>query len=194
MRGETFLFVVDTDQYAGNFERQMVAHMSGRYGDCGVGDDIAAVAEGEIVRESPAIAEWLQDNVLSESDDRGCRRPATIWPTPGWFSDGLGTQWRDDADPAAVRARFEASVREIYKGSKDTQRREEMLERGPLRYPAYQSVAMWLAEEPTPEVVALLKARVLDFARNPRSPRQRAFEVLGFRLVRRLVTYEDRAL
>jgi len=38
---EGFIFVIDTDTYAGNFERPMCAYMTGRVGECGVGEEFA---------------------------------------------------------------------------------------------------------------------------------------------------------
>ena len=38
--------IVDTENYAGNFERELVAYATGCYGDCGVGD-----GEAEDARE-----------------------------------------------------------------------------------------------------------------------------------------------
>lgn len=39
---ELYLFVVDTDKYAGNFERCMCAHMTGVVGESDVGDESAS--------------------------------------------------------------------------------------------------------------------------------------------------------
>ena len=71
------VLVIDTDQYSGSFEREMVAFMTGQIGDCGVGDEEAAT----FVKEHPDMD--LEDVVSSQVDEIGCWRPATIWPSPG---------------------------------------------------------------------------------------------------------------
>ena len=35
-------FIVDTDSYAGNFEREMCAYMTGHIGECSVGEEYAS--------------------------------------------------------------------------------------------------------------------------------------------------------
>ena len=67
--GNSVAFVIDTDQYAGNFEREMCAYVTGRYGECGVGEEI--VEDG--------IAEQF-NNVIDMSDDSNCYRPVTCYP------------------------------------------------------------------------------------------------------------------
>lgn len=41
------IFIVDTGNYSGYFEREMVAFMTGHYGDCEVGSEIAEAARAE---------------------------------------------------------------------------------------------------------------------------------------------------
>lgn len=36
-----YILVADTNQYAGNFERELCAYITGQYGECSVGADIA---------------------------------------------------------------------------------------------------------------------------------------------------------
>ena len=46
-----YLFVIDTDIYAGNFERQMCAYITGQIGECEVGKENAELARQEIPNE-----------------------------------------------------------------------------------------------------------------------------------------------
>jgi len=66
-----FAFVIDTDSYAGNFEREMTAYITGHIGECGVGD--------EYIEELPINF----DNIIDVPDEHGCYRPTTIWPLSG---------------------------------------------------------------------------------------------------------------
>src|ERR1035437_9396865 len=87
---EQYLLVLDTEQYAGSFERDMCAHITGHVGDCGVGEHTADLANESI----PQFAKnWFSNNVLNKvdtEDDSPCSRPCTIWPTPGWSNNGNG--------------------------------------------------------------------------------------------------------
>lgn len=63
--------LIDTDAYAGNFEREMCAHCTGHYGECEVGLEFA-----EQIDE-------FEDAIISIPDEHGCHRPCTLWDTPG---------------------------------------------------------------------------------------------------------------
>ena len=62
------VFVIDTDQYAGNFEREMCAHVTGRIGECEVGEEYV----DDEIRD-------LFDNVIDMPDDSDCYRPTTCF-------------------------------------------------------------------------------------------------------------------
>lgn len=81
--------IIDTEMYAGNFEREMVAYVTGEVGECGVGTDAAEVAQEELPAEARA---WFEMNIVQTSDEHGCWRPASIAPTPGWSNNGHGKE------------------------------------------------------------------------------------------------------
>ncbi len=74
MSTEHYLFIVDTNSYAGNFERDMCAYMTGQVGDCGVGGGCAKVYQDEETEEF--------NNVIHVPDEHGCSRPVTMWDSP----------------------------------------------------------------------------------------------------------------
>jgi hypothetical protein len=74
-----YAILIKTDSYAGNFEREMCAHVTGHIGECGVGD--------EYVDES--IAEKFEDYITQESDETGCYRPAALGYDLGGSSDDV---------------------------------------------------------------------------------------------------------
>jgi len=82
-----YIFVVDTDKYAGNFERPMCAYMTGTTGDCEVGSEEARQFENE-------YDGIFDDIIMQVADEHGCYRPVTAWPTPGWGNDGMGKHER----------------------------------------------------------------------------------------------------
>lgn len=75
------LFVIDTLEYAGNFERAMCAAVTGVVDDT----DSDARKEGKNY-DGPD----MEDLVGWENDDHGCPRCATCYPTPGYGNDGHG--------------------------------------------------------------------------------------------------------
>ena len=65
-----YALVIDTNSYAGNFERELTAHCTGQVGECGVGEEMAEKLPIEF------------DNVLHVADEHGCSRPCSIWQRP----------------------------------------------------------------------------------------------------------------
>jgi hypothetical protein len=68
-----FALIVNTDQYAGNFEREFCAYVTGAIGECGVGEELAE----EFQEEEPSSG--LFDLTSQVMDDNGCRRPVSIY-------------------------------------------------------------------------------------------------------------------
>lgn len=64
-------FVIDTDQYAGNFERDICAFVTGHVGECGVGEEFAEIFKEEV--GNPI------ENVTREPDEHGCCRPTSMY-------------------------------------------------------------------------------------------------------------------
>ncbi|MFW6219704.1 MAG: hypothetical protein ACOC33_02550 [bacterium] len=71
------MFVVDTDSYAGNFERKMTAYMTGQYGECEIGENESSLFEKEYPSEFKDIGSYI----LILPDDNGCYRPCSIFPS-----------------------------------------------------------------------------------------------------------------
>ena len=81
-----YLFIIDTDTYAGNFEREICAYITGQIGECGVGEENAKLARQQI----PLITAQLEDLVEMVPDKYGCARPVAIFPNPRYGNDGHG--------------------------------------------------------------------------------------------------------
>lgn len=135
-----YIFIIDTGQYAGNFEREMCAHLTNQVGECGVGDcyikDVEEIEE-EMREEFPEVEgimgtlEWIEENISQENEE-GCLRPCAIWPTPGRTNNGMGAH-------------------------------TDISEATPAKYPAYESVAIFFDELPPPSVLDYMVARSKTF-------------------------------
>lgn len=134
-----FILVVDTDQYSGNFERQMCAHITGQIGECEVGKE--CIPEIEDLEEDHTQfhvgdmmnwMKWFDEHVLQVADDHGCHRPCEIYPTPGRSNNGVGVHY-------------------------------DVTENAPFKWDAYESVAIYLNEQPPKEIFDFMVARANHF-------------------------------
>lgn len=169
-----FVLVIDTDSYAGNFEREMVAFMTGIVGDCGQGKEEAAAFE----KEFPDLD--FEDLVAQEPDEHGCWRPASIWNSPYYWNDGMGGHYPNEVaqdDPEVIanyKRRWDEQnekIRQIY--AHDPEYAEECVARNddkqPGRYPAACSVACFLESRPEEKVLKFLVDRAKRFCAERRT-------------------------
>lgn len=87
-----YYFVIDTNQYAGNFERDMCAYMTGIVGECDVGSEYAKLFTDETKRfwEDSETNPFEDLVLLLDEEGDNCRRPCLTVSTPGWYNDGNG--------------------------------------------------------------------------------------------------------
>lgn len=150
-------FIIDTNLYSGNFDRQMCAFVTGQIGECSVGKEYIEDAE-DLQDEFPSmdvprIMEWMEENILQVMDEDGICRPCTIETTPGRTNNGYG-------------------------------KHSDIAENNPLKYPAYESVAIYFGEEPPAEVLSFMMARAPKFVRRSLCNGDTASkpEITGFRM------------
>ena len=86
---DQIIFVIHTNSYSGNFEREMCGYVTGQVGECGVGDDMAELFVEDLGEDAQeAFAE-----IIGEKMDEGCGRPCKIYETPGRLNDGMGNMF-----------------------------------------------------------------------------------------------------
>lgn len=88
-----YLFVIDTLEYAGNFDRQLTAWCTGVVGECEFGKEYAFAFTAAFPQS------LIPERVLSLPDTHGCHRPCVPYPTPGWSNDGHGNHFFDTVHP-----------------------------------------------------------------------------------------------
>lgn len=186
-----YKFIIDTDQYSGNFEREMCAYLTGRIGECGVGKDFVEIFQQEVGSKISF------DNVSLESDDdhHDCFRPCEIEINPNWFNTGMGNCYRkSDTDDIKILKEYADAIfkyeisridqakaikERLLKGEtysnwtihacdKDISIRENAILESKNaktynKYSAYLSVAIFFEDRPTIEQISLMKERVYNF-------------------------------
>ena len=213
--------IIDTEEYSGNFERELCAFLTGHIGDCEVGD--------EFQHENP-----LFDSVISVPDEHGCYRPCEIYPTTGWFNNGVGGMFKEGAEGVEEQAlehykkymldsdnrnirnvdnvkqrlengenvygwTIEACAREIQKFKKELE--EHQARTDVTKYPSYQSVIIYLSEPATKEQIDHIKEKITGFQDAMRAQgsymKDFKFTFTGLRLMEEVTeqtvkTYEQR--
>jgi len=190
---EGYILVIDTELYAGNFERPMCAYATGQVGECGVGEEEAQDFEDAFPKEAEEIAEII----CSLPDEHGCHRPASIYPTPGYFNDGLGHHYKDEewGSKKVIKTYQEARQKEndLYIANAkrwgwDQETIDENLENRrsePSKFPSYQSVAIFFSEIPSDKLLDLMVKRVKEFCiREPKRPWNSKIPLIGIRIIK----------
>ncbi|MBS3089663.1 hypothetical protein J4461_02150 [Candidatus Pacearchaeota archaeon] len=198
-----YLFVIDTDKYAGNFEREMCAYITGQIGECEVGKENAKLARQEI----PDVVARLDELIDSVPDENGCHRPVSIFPTPGWFNNGMGGHFRDGQEEKAL-AHYKQETKKYYEKAPESYAenlREKVRVEGQQKideanaltvvqkYPAYMSIAIYFHSIPDRDLIDVIKQRARDIA--AQGVGLRLFEsqvrIDGFRFLEQYTTYKE---
>ncbi len=212
-----WLFIIDTEDYAGNFERDLCAYITGRVGECGVGDEEAKLFEEETGFEG-------FDNVVEEADERGCYRPASIYPTIGWFNNGFGGGFKEGQEEKALMEYRKAKAayhrnscyvkyweewqkdpnsheryikagwneKKLKKAAADEEKEAKKAEKETKvnKYTCYHSVAISFNKKPTKKQIDLMKERAQKFAQLPdrwQKDKTKISKITGFRLIENII-------
>jgi hypothetical protein len=87
-----WVFIIDTNQYAGNFERDMCAYCTGQIGDCKVGEEESEKFE---IKYGQEFINEMSEIIENRPDEHGCHRPTKIHPTPGYLNNGMGKEYKE---------------------------------------------------------------------------------------------------
>lgn len=162
------IFIVDTDRYSGNFAQELCAHMTGMPPVCcGITDAYAKAYRDEMgIQED----EEYNDHIVHVDDEQG---QCSIWPTPGWFNDGMGNHYKEGSIS-------DEDVQRKY----GVERKARLGDNEPFsKHPAYQSVAIFMDRRPTDDEVQVMLDRARKFVlKDGETP-----AIEGFRLLLRTV-------
>ncbi len=185
----SFIFVIDTDQYAGNFERTMFSHITGiKADDSRVGDAEVALFQTDYP-DDDRFALFLMD----VPDSRGTNRPVSIWPSPmeTWFNNGIaggdflndGTH-EEEAQQHYVLFCLHEARREPFVGWRreaNQEHRDKWLTLATERFqknPSYFSVAIFLATRPDNTLITVMMDRARLYGTT------HGIHIYGFRLLK----------
>lgn len=212
--GTTWIVVVDTDSYAGKFERQLAGYATG------VCDDErfhGREQAEEAAFAAPSMVESLRAKSLAVQHHDFGMVTNTVRATPGRFNNGCGFTYTPGGPEVTedARARAKKSMTE-YHAAQDREMRRRLAEgdfesEGPgawtkeacertlanhqasidragrfVEYPAFESVAMFFDEPLTAEELAFVRSRAEEFAASP-TPRiliPEPFRIVDVRMIR----------
>jgi len=198
-----YLFVIDTDIYAGNFERQMCAYITGQIGECEVGKENAELARQEIPNEVARLEELIE----SIPDEHGCHRHVSTFPTHGWFNHGMGGHFRDGQEDEAlihykqevekyqkeVPGKYAEHLRDGIRAECQRKIDEANALTEVQKHPAFMSVAIYFHTIPDRDLIDVMKQRARDIA--TRGVGLKGYEqtvgIEGFRFLEQHTTYKE---
>lgn len=183
-----YIFVIDTNKYAGNFERQLCAYMTGRIGECEVGEEEAKIFNKETNTDEYAFDDERHpfQFVINVSDEVKCQRPVTIIATPGWFNPGMGGQFRDGEEKKAAKY-YKKECLDYAKNTPYVNKKEwEEKANCPFeKYPAYLSVGIYMSRKPTEKEKEMLKDRAIKYTKKNK------IKISAFRLIEQTINYKE---
>lgn len=157
-----YLLVIDTDSYAGNFERQLCAFATGEIGECQVGDE-----EQDLFFEAAAEAGYSLGFPADDDDNLALRQGDWTLDYSGFeppFGD-LITQKSDDGCYRPVNIRQSPDLS------------------------SYNSVEIYFAELPCDEDFAFIKQRIYEFPKYwaGRWAAKKEIKILGVCMIQRRI-------
>lgn len=186
-----YKFIVDTNSYAGNFEREMCAYLTSKIGEREVGQELVEVFEKE-------SADNISFNNVQSVKHDSCARPCSIEITPGWFNDGHGNCYKENyycerdvlkkyyetvrdyntkliLNIKRIKTRLENGEKEsnwtiadcnrgISNYEQDIKKAKDL--KKIKKYPAYNSVAIFFKTEPTKAQIDLMRSRAIKLNEN----------------------------
>lgn len=169
-----FVFVVDTDSYSGNFERELATYMTGIVEPWFYDEEQEADREDFRVKFPEEFKQFDEIVLFISDDEENLAQHACVFPTPGRFNDGFGSHWDINTDLQIVKEKRDEYIRANYDGEE----MERRLKTPVGNYPAYESVAVAFSESPNEAQIELMKNRAQEYATKTES-----FAIKGFRLI-----------
>lgn len=160
-----WMFAIDTEQFAGNFDREMTAYMTGISDHSGVGGNEADHFFNDIgldPNDNSPFASLFGSVRNEDGSITTCKR----LPTPGWFNNGWGGHFPDDGSHEA-----EAKL-------------SRRMQDAPLnKFPAYLSVGISFLRQPREDELRFFMNRAWYYVRYRNRIGEPPITITGFRLL-----------
>lgn len=211
MNENCWIFVIDTNQYAGNFEREICAYITGEIGDCSVGDEMLTF----FAEETDKNKEFFKKHILQICDEDGCSHPCEIYINPNWLKLGYGSTYRKNnlkeekkaliSHKKQCKHHIDSEIEKMESYKKRLEKGEEtIIKAGWTKesidkriekiksefncakietYPAYNSVAIFFKSKPTEAVIKLMKKRAKEYVKNFDYYTKEKIKIEQFRLI-----------
>lgn len=89
-----YRIVIDTENYAGNFERRMCAFLTGQIGEGSIGEgaDLVTKYSSDI-----KYLDWWNNHIVKKQPVGNYHGKSPVWTsiTPGWWNNGRGLHYRE---------------------------------------------------------------------------------------------------
>lgn len=172
--GHRTLIIIDTENHAAAFCRELGQWLTGLNDGCRHEDTILDLARAQIGASDLA---WMEEHVVMVPDEYRDPRVAAMVATPGWFNHGHGACFPDHLwDSEEVRRSLDEALAEYEEENRnpdgslddhDTELLRGWREDGPTRCPAYLSVAIEVTQKPERELLERIAARAHRFSECP---------------------------
>jgi hypothetical protein len=185
---EKYLLIIDTEEYAGNFERQLCGYVTGQADYDTQGKEEADIFLNEVDAD---IANWFEENIVSITDVNGNDQFVKLSPTPGWFNDGVGNHYKNGCDPLLVVKKYnkiQKKYKEKYPNSSSCELVTSIDEI--VKYPAYMSIEIMFYKKPSNIIIDLVAERARKFCEDSRFD-FRPEKITAIRLVKRIIKDEE---
>ena len=180
-------FIVDTDQYSGNFLEEISHYMVGCNEEVDTRFEyVIGLFDEECANsEHRDIYTHLHLKIIDPGDDGIHRGFFGIWPTPGFFNNGCGGHFADGQEEEALKHYNE-----------QVQERASSYSVKPLKklrkYDAYQSVAIFFDKELTQDQIAFLDERARKFTSVPKQDEwDHRPNIIGTRFIKIVETVKE---
>ena len=90
--GDVFVVVIDTNQYSGNFEREIAAFCLGALSEHQF-HGLSELDEFEEAMEREPLLESIKGKLTTQKHEEYGDSAATIWPTPNRLNNGYGVHF-----------------------------------------------------------------------------------------------------
>jgi hypothetical protein len=205
-----YILCLDTDHYAGNFERETTAFATGQVGDCNVGLEFVEEFLGDPTTKP--FHKEIQDKILlldvagDHSFSHYC--PTGLETTPGYVNDGMGHVYKQDAkiSPTPEQTEvyrqshrdydlphIESAKRRLALGvngwtQEHIDKMEERLQEKSAAtitwFPAFHSVGIFFSRKPSKALINFIVERVQKFYARPYGWKKDLITLEGVRLLK----------